>query len=106
MDVSWPEKVGEFKKLAVEEDPLCYLGILTDILQEWDRNTVTHECIIGGKLPIQGSEMILGSAVTTDGKKIGSKIVIDYKNSEISKKVKADLNYALKGWENIVGIVN
>lgn len=75
---------------------VIYLGILADSLQEWDRNTVKHECVIGGKLPVQGSDLKLGVD--------SGKIKIDYTDQRISKKVKEALSYALKDWEDIIYI--
>jgi hypothetical protein len=45
--------------LSIEEDPLAYLGILVDCVQEWDRYTTSQESVIGGRLPLQGTDVTL-----------------------------------------------
>ena len=46
--------------LRLEEDALAYLGILVDSVQDWDRYTVSKDSVIGGMLPLQGSDVLLG----------------------------------------------
>jgi hypothetical protein len=46
-------------KLRIADDPLAYLGIIVDILQEWDRYSVSGDSAIGGPIPIQGKDIKL-----------------------------------------------
>lgn len=46
-------------KLAVDDDPLAYLGVMVDFLQEWDRYTVKKESSFAGTEPLQSTEVSL-----------------------------------------------
>lgn len=94
---SWPIRNCCLDKLDIEEDPLTYLGILVDCIQEWDRNTISHESIIGGFLPIQGANVELNIR--------GDKIEINYNNLYCSAEVQQTLNECLNNWTNFVVIL-
>jgi hypothetical protein len=81
--------------LSINEDPLAYLGILVDILQEWDRNNVARTSPVTGDSPLQGID------VTADLK--GDKLSLDF-GPERNGKVAKELNWALKDWNLIVEI--
>jgi hypothetical protein len=51
VDASWPGPI------SLEEDPIAYLGILVDVLEEWDRYSVFKGL---NREPIQGTEVQLG----------------------------------------------
>ena len=51
--------------MSISEEPLAYLGILVDILQEWDRNYVARASPLTGLAPLQGIDV---EAETTGGK--------------------------------------
>lgn len=87
---------GDEYKLKLDEDPLAYLGILVDILQEWDRYSVNPESIFSGKLPLQGQDITIQQ---TD-----SQLIINYHDNKIEKKVKDSLDQALHGWNDILNI--
>jgi hypothetical protein len=53
LDRRWPGT------LSIEEDPLAYLGVLVDILEEWDRYSVFKTL---DSEPIQGIEVELGNS--------------------------------------------
>lgn len=97
LEYNFPESFGDFSKLNIDDDPLAYLGILVDILQEWDRYTVSRESSIGGSLPIQGKDVLLG----TDN----NRIQIDYQNSDIKEKVIESLDHSLEDWNRYVVVV-
>jgi hypothetical protein len=80
--------------LSLEEDPLAFLGILVDCLQEWDRYFVFA---LPDRLPVQGADVLLGHE---DGR-----IIINFAESERAAKVAGDLKKALAGWENVVSIL-
>jgi hypothetical protein len=82
--------------LKLEEDPIAYLGILVDCLEEWDRYTVRRESVVQGVLPLQGKDVGLST--------IKGIITIDYGDTTRSDLVKRALNEALADWDQIVEI--
>lgn len=85
----WPT-AGKHRKLALQEDPLTYLGILVDLIQEFDRYSVYPS---EDKPPLQSSDVYLAVA---DGK-------IQFKTtSDRIEKIKKDLDQALEGWSQIM----
>jgi hypothetical protein len=80
------------QRLSLDDDPLSYLGILVDILQEFDRY---HVFPITDKPPLQNSCVRLSSN--------SGKIVIEYPKLW-AKKVKDDLDYALSDWTKFVEV--
>jgi hypothetical protein len=91
-------KDGKFKKLSIKSDPLTYLGILVDILQEWDRYNVIPEGIFGTNLPVQGIDVELSVCK--------NKICIKYNNMKVAQKVRESLSKSLNQWEAFVQIVD
>ena len=96
-----PRSPGWTSKLALSEDPLAYLGILVDILQEWDRHSVW-------RLPsISAEQRRINSRDVGICKKAGGQIYIEYgcRDGSASKR-KAEmtkaLNRALVGWQDLV----
>ena len=90
IDSGWPGK------LSLSGDPLAYLGVLVDILQEWNRYSVKKAI---GREPIQGIEVQLG---VQDGK-----ILVRFEEPESgkrAKKVVKGLDEALEGWRDILDI--
>jgi len=94
--MKWPSDFGRLKKLSVNEDPMGYLGILVDCIQEWDRSSVSHHEVIGGFLPLQGKDVDLSAK--------SGKVVIRYPDKAIAKKVKINLDNSLLGWDHVVSI--
>jgi hypothetical protein len=90
------EGLKPLPKLNINDDPLTYLGILVDIIQIWDRTSVRREKALSGDLPIQGIDINLSNK--------NNKIKMDYKDPDISKSIKNQLNLALNGWNDIVDI--
>jgi hypothetical protein len=93
----WPGCVEAIQPLGLKEDPLAYLGILVDVLQEWDRYTVFRDSIFTGRLPLQGKDVRLS---VYEGR-----VRIDYGDSGRARKVRAALKTALMGWERIVTVL-
>jgi hypothetical protein len=95
----WPDGLQSRKpqRLKLSDDPLTYLGILVDMLQEWDRYNVIADSVVNGGLPLQGSDVKLG---TTSGAK--TRIVIVYPNDKLAKAVRQSLDKVLVGWQQIV----
>ena len=94
---------GTHVKLSLSEDPLAYLGILVDILQEWDRHSVR-------RLPsVTSDKRCINSRDVNIGKMPDGKIHIEYgwrdetdQNREAN--MKKDLEKALAGWDQLVSI--
>jgi hypothetical protein len=88
IDSDWPGP------LTLDDDPLAYLGILVDIIQEWDRYSVRK--VLDGE-PIQGNEVELSPK---NGVVVVCFLGLDGKGR--AKKVEKDLNTALADWEKLV----
>ena len=83
----------QLDKLALADDPLAYLGILVDILQEWDRYRVNPSLSDQG--PIEGHRVRIG----VDNKRI----LLAYPDGR-AKTVEDGLNRSLSGWTQFVVI--
>ena len=83
-------------KLSVADDPLAYLGILVDILQEWDRYAVYGSGPFGGTLPVQAQDV--------DVSQTKGKIHLNYGDKDIADKVTKALSKSLVDWDVIVKI--
>jgi len=90
------QTIFESSPLGVEEDPLAYLGILVDILEEWDRYTVTRNSVIVGGIPLQGTDVRL---FIDKGR-----INIQYDDEERSDSIKISLNHSLNDWDQFVRV--
>lgn len=86
----WPN--DSFKKLELTEDPLAYLGILVDLLQEFDRYSVFPN---KDKAPLQNTDVLLGSCE--------SKIVLKFPEERVVK-IKKELDACLKDWDQIIDL--
>ena len=83
-------------KLTLDDDPLTYLGILADTLQEWDRYTLSRDGMFGARTPLLSSETGLSFK---DGK-----VVVAYDTEDRTARVKEALDRNLDGWTNVVEI--
>lgn len=104
----WPteylDKNDENCKLKLEDDPLTYLGLLVDIIQEWDRYSTSFESFTLDELPLQGKDMQLGTEQIENNNK---RIVIKYPatfNIEKIKEIKEKLDINLIDWNKIIRI--
>jgi hypothetical protein len=86
----------QYGALKLEEDPLAYLGILVDILQEWDRYSVSRESAVSGQIPLQGVDVKLGKR----GKLVS--IVVSDKNR--AAKMIESLDAALFDWTRLIAV--
>ena len=86
-------------RISIKEDVLTFLGILVDILEEWDRYTMTRNSVFTGRtnLPIQGHEVALG--IGNDGR-----VLIVYPTSKVRDKVREALDEALTDWSLVVEV--
>ena len=87
-----------FEKLSIEEDPLAYLGIMVDILQEWDRFTVARLSPLIGDGPLQGID------VTADPGTGGVLTLTYASDKDLAGEVRGALGRALKDWDKLVEI--
>lgn len=89
---NWPPAYKP-AKLALDDDPLAYLGILVDSIQDWDRYTVFHSRT---KVPIQGIDVKLQLQA--------GKAVVEFPPDQKDRvdKLKKELNNALEGWTDLV----
>ena len=90
LHAKWPGK------LRLSDDPLAYLGILVDIIQEWNRYSVFKKL---DTEPIQGIEVELGSK--------SGKVLLRFKEPDAvkrAKKVRQELDQALAGWRDLLEV--
>jgi hypothetical protein len=81
-------------KLKLEDDPLAYLGILVDVLQEWDRYSVQRGAVLAPEPALQGVDV--PTTVTKNG-------VLEVKlPAKRYGKAKKDLDKALQDWEQLL----
>jgi hypothetical protein len=90
LDRDWPGQ------LSLDDDPLAYLGVLVDVIEEWDRYSVFK--VLDGE-PIQGTEVELGT--------VADKIVLRFRGPAAPKranKLRGNLNDALKDWATLLKV--
>ncbi len=92
---------GWRKRLEFSEDPLTYLGVLVDLLQEWDRPSARRVGTVGG------SRRRLNAADVRIGRAVNGKIVIefrcrDYEATQRQSKMTHDLDVSLADWDRLV----
>jgi len=115
----------ETLKIGVDDDPLAFLGVFVDILQEWDRYKVTGrgEAVFSGDEPLQSTRVYLypnkdkldksfpKELYMEDSKPNGDSIYLMYPAGDNEKKdwiteLKKTMGYGLKDdWNSIVEIV-
>ena len=96
---TWDTSNLELTKLRLEEDPIAYLGVLVDILEEWDRYAVQRGAAMGTstQLPLQGSDVF----VNTTGDRLEFRIP---KARLVSKMIEA-FDTALEDWRQLLSVV-
>jgi hypothetical protein len=95
----WSERDDiNFRELHIDDDPLTYLGILVDTLEEWDRYFVEPVSVFGSELPLQGQDVDL----STDG----TKVLINYNDRRRKEKVSKDLRKVFgNSWEAYICLI-
>lgn len=83
-------------RLRIRDDPLAYLGVLVDVVQEWDRYPVLPS---RERVPVQGHEV---SLETVSGKAVLTFLGAEGKNR--ADKVKRELNRSLSSWQRVLAI--
>jgi hypothetical protein len=96
----WPGSPKPNRLLRLSDDPLAYLGILVDLLQEWDRYTTSRNSVFTGELPVSSADVGIGVSKGV--------VYVDYGTGKVAeraaKKVANELNKSLHGWKEIVQI--
>lgn len=90
LDPEWPGK------LSLSDDPLAYLGILVDVIQEWNRYSVFKAL---DREPVQGIEVALGNEK--------GKILLRFdepNGTTRAGKVVKELDQALEGWRELLEV--
>ena len=80
--------------LSIEEDPLAYLGVLVDSIQEWDRHSVFA---LPSRLPIQGVDVQLQA--------LDGIVTLAFQTEREAKKVRDELDRALSGWQQFLVVL-
>ena len=81
------------RKLKLEDDPLVYVGVLVDIIQEWDRYAVQRGAVLSPEPALQGVDV---PAATANG------IVTVTLPRKRCEKATKDLDKALEGWGDLL----
>jgi hypothetical protein len=87
---------GKLDKLTLREDPLAYLGVLVDAVQQWDRYAVVRGDLLDEKVPLEGHRVFLGQA--------GHRCFVDYGDRDRAEEVRAELDRALAGWRGVLEV--
>jgi hypothetical protein len=82
------------QKLKLEDDPMAYLGILVDILQEWDRYAVQRGAVLAHEPALQGVDV--PATVTAKGV-----LTVTLPTKRCEKAIE-DLDKALQGWKDLL----
>jgi hypothetical protein len=95
--------ISGLSPLRYDEDALAYLGVLVDILQEWDRPSSQRD------RTVEGDEYRLSSpdvtiATTTDGRVSLSYRCRDNTAAYRTKKMHEELDRALADWSKVVEV--
>lgn len=97
IDLDKEKSVKEHLKIGLDDDPLAFLGILVDGLQEWDRYKVSlrGEAAFSGTEPLQSIEVDIG-LIDLDMIDYKESIEEKFSDTEISQsdKVTVDLIYS------------
>jgi|GEM_PF-2947023 len=88
--------------LSLEDDPIAYLGVLVDIIQEWDRYSVNKDSVYSGEVPLEGTRVNICIDEDKDKKSI---IRIVYDTQDRVDKVKRALEFSLKDWGSYVDVL-
>ena len=102
---TWNDDDQDRLRIDLEVDPLAYLEILVDLLQEWDRYTVLGESAFSGKEVLQSYETKLSIEI---GEKNNYKMRLAYPNRKVLQSYKKEMEKLLKktliNWSNYVDI--
>jgi hypothetical protein len=87
------------QKLRLEEDPIAYLGVMVDGLQDWDRYAVRRGAAFGtsAQLPLQGSDVQVDAT--------GDRLEFRIPNARLVTKLVEAFDIALEDWRQLLSIV-
>lgn len=97
----WAGASARVEPLRLAEDPIAYLGVMVDIIEEWDRYSVRRGSRLlvpsssYAKLPLQGVDVSLEYAE--------QKLILGVPADRMSG-IEKDLDLALEGWREILAI--
>jgi len=87
--------------LSLEDSPLEYLGVLVDILQEWDRYSVNKDEVFATNDRLQGTQVDIDKDSIPDK----LKFIFDYTDKkDLQTGLLKALNFSLVDWKNILQI--
>lgn len=93
----------ECVKIKLDEDPLAFLGVLVDALQEWDRYTISGDLAFSEK-----TELLQSTDVGIDIKSHKINFYYPLKKGsgekDFSKDIKDTLGRCLSNWNQLIGI--
>jgi hypothetical protein len=79
-------------RVSLTDDPLAYLGILVDCVEEWDRYYVFKQ---PGRFPLQATDVRL---------RFNRKVVISYGDKSRASRVMKELDQALTDWRALLRV--
>lgn len=94
----------KMEKLTLKEDPIAYLGLLVDLLQDWDRYSVRRGAYVlsrgrpSTKLPLQSCDVMIGHT--------GGKVVIDAGSVDSAERITKELDLCLVEWGELVTVTS
>jgi hypothetical protein len=97
----WTDTDCRIAALRLAEDPIAYLGVLVDIIEEWDRYSVRrgNGLLIynrpNAKMPLQSVDVALDAA--------GDKVVFGCPADRVAG-IERDLDLALDGWRELLTV--
>lgn len=87
--------------LKLDDSHLCYLGVLVDIIQEWDRYSVIKESVFSEKFQLQGIQVDIRKPMQ-GMQPLEIKII---ENNEVIQKIQSSLDFSLNGWRALIKFV-
>ena len=93
---AWPDAFRPKKKLTLQDDPLAFLGVLVDIIQDWDRSTSAGDAALMKRLPLQATEV--------DVEVVGDRVCFAFEDSGVASRLQKELSKCLTGWQKLCGI--
>jgi len=87
--------------LSLAESPLCYLGVLVDAIQEWDRYSVRKDDVFSTKDRLQGVQVNIEYMTGSN------KLKFTFPDSDdLSETIQKTLNFSLEKWKDYLQLNN
>src|SRR5262249_30442147 len=99
----WTDTASRVARLQLAEDPIAYLGVLVDIIEDWDRYSVRrgHGLLVynrpSARMPLQSVDVSLDAA--------GGRVIFGCPADRVGSLEK-DLDLALDGWREILTVAS